>query len=109
GSGRNDGLGPAGFLLDFEIGHFPFRRRRVIAAVEPHKKARMGAQTEHLIAKRRYRDLFCFFVPLAPFFPGVATAPAGHDRMPSRSARSMKDSSSSFPSRRIVLSPISFT
>ena len=35
-----------------------------------------------MIPQRRNGNLLGFFAPLAPFFPGVAAAPTGHDENP---------------------------
>ena len=39
----------------------------------------MFSQAQQLIAQRMDGNLLILFVPLAPFFPGIATAPAGHN------------------------------
>jgi len=89
--------GHLSFFFDIEIGLFAIRRSGIVTAVEPNQQARMPRSAA---IDRAENDETCLFSSFhfAPFFPGIATAPAGHDRIPSRSARCMKDSSSSFPS-----------
>jgi hypothetical protein len=38
----------------------------------------MLPKPEQLIAQRTDRHSFVFIIPFAPFFPGIAAAPAGH-------------------------------
>src|SRR3984893_1221102 len=75
----NDGLWPVDFLFDVEIGALAVGGRRVVAALEPDEDARMFAEAQELIAERFDRNAAVLVVPLAPFLPSVAAAPARHD------------------------------
>src|ERR1700722_3809072 len=79
GSGRDDGIRPQQLFFDVEIHLFDIRRRRVIAAIEPHDHAGMAAQTIDLAAQRLLGDCKILRLPARPSLPEIAAAPSGHD------------------------------
>ena len=78
--GRGDnGVGPEQFFLDVEVHLLNIRRRRIIAAIQPHHQAGMAAQTIDLIAQGLLGDFEIRRLPTRPAFPEIAAAPSGHD------------------------------
>ena len=80
GCRRHHWIGPARLLFDIQINLFNVRRRRVIAAIQPHRQAGMVAQPVHLIAQRCFRNRKIFRFPFRPMLPEIAAAPACHEQ-----------------------------
>src|ERR1700722_1921101 len=75
-SRRKYRIRPQQFFFDVEIHSFDIRRRRVVAAIQPHHQAGMAAQSVNLIAQRLFRDFEILRLPARPALPEVAAAPA---------------------------------
>ena len=80
GAARHHGPVPLRLLQHVEV--FPLHGRRGgrVASVEPGEDARVVAHAEDLVAERQRRDPVVLGVPLVPFLPLVAAAPAGHQQ-----------------------------
>src|SRR6185503_16791009 len=78
--GREDGVWPVRIRLHLEICFFDCRDWRVIAAVEPDKKAGVMTKAEHLRTKRIGGDSEILRRPVLPVLPMIAAAPAKHDQ-----------------------------
>ena len=77
---RDHGRAPVGTLQLVQVGLLHRGRGRVVAAVEPHEDARVGAQAAGLVRERGHGHVAVLVVPLVPLLPLVAAAPADHDQ-----------------------------
>jgi len=78
GGGREHGVGPVSLGLDLQVGILHVGWWRTVAAIEPHQKAGMGSQAQHLRAQGGGGDGEVLRGPVFPVLPMIAAAPAQH-------------------------------
>ena len=78
GGGRHHRIRPQQVSFNLQIHLFDVRRRRIVAAIQPHRHARMVPQPIHLVAQRGLCDLEVLILPASPVLPEIAAAPSCH-------------------------------
>ena len=77
---RNKRIRPICFFQYFDVFRFNVRRRRHIAAVQPHQHAGVAPHTENLRAQGCGSDFEIARLPFLPQLPMIAAAPARHNQ-----------------------------